>query len=110
MAPTFAVWAMKDLVSGNLDRVQIVKGWYDTRGYGFEKIYDVGDQDAPAFELQQHLRRQGPAAIVERDDDFIDPCIVNQDVRGNDWQMARTMEPWRFPVLLRSDRALRLRR
>ena len=40
-APTFAVWAMKDPNSGNLDRVQIVKGWYDQRGYGFEKIYDV---------------------------------------------------------------------
>jgi hypothetical protein len=40
-APSFAVWAMKDPESGNLDRVQIVKGWYDQRGYGFEKIYDV---------------------------------------------------------------------
>ena len=27
-APTFAVWALKDPKSGNLDRVQIVKGWY----------------------------------------------------------------------------------
>ncbi len=40
-APTFAVWAMKDPESGNLDRVQIIKGWYDKRGYGFQKIYDV---------------------------------------------------------------------
>ena len=32
---------MKDPNSGNLDRVQIIKGWYDQRGYGFEKIYDV---------------------------------------------------------------------
>jgi hypothetical protein len=46
-APTFAVWAMKDPESGNLDRVQIIKGWYDTRGYGFEKIYNVvwSDED-----------------------------------------------------------------
>ena len=40
-APTFAVWAMKDPESGNLDRIQIIKGWYDQRGYGFQKIYDV---------------------------------------------------------------------
>ena len=40
-APTFAVWALKDPDSGNLDRVQIIKGWYDQRGYGFQKIYDV---------------------------------------------------------------------
>jgi hypothetical protein len=40
-APTFAVWAQKDPDSPNLDRIQIVKGWCDKRGYGFEKIYDV---------------------------------------------------------------------
>jgi len=39
-APTFIVWALKDPESGNLDRVQIVKGWYD-QGYGWEKVYDV---------------------------------------------------------------------
>jgi hypothetical protein len=39
-SPTFAVWAMKDPNSGTLDRVQIVKGWYDN-GYPREKIYDV---------------------------------------------------------------------
>jgi hypothetical protein len=39
-APTFAVWALKDPNSGNLDRVQIVKGW-SARGYGWEKVYDV---------------------------------------------------------------------
>ena len=39
-APTFAVWALKDPESGNLDRVQIVKGWFE-RGYAFEKVYDV---------------------------------------------------------------------
>ncbi len=44
-APTFAVWAMKDPESGNLDRIQIIKGWYDKRGYGFEKIYDVAWSD-----------------------------------------------------------------
>ena len=40
-APSFAVWALKDPDSGNLDRIQIVKGWYDKRGYGFQKIYNV---------------------------------------------------------------------
>ena len=44
-APTFTVWALKDPDSGNLDRVQIVKGWYE-RGYGFEKVYDVVWADA----------------------------------------------------------------
>jgi len=44
-APTFAVWATKDPASGNLDRVQIIKGWYDKRGYGFQKIYEVAWSD-----------------------------------------------------------------
>jgi Protein of unknown function (DUF3604) len=40
-APTFLVMAMKDPKSGNLDRIQIVKGWLDAAGKQHEKIYDV---------------------------------------------------------------------
>ena len=40
-APTFMVTALKDPKSGNLDRVQIVKGWVDAKGAQHEKIYDV---------------------------------------------------------------------
>lgn len=39
-APTLLVWAAKDPTSGNLDRIQIVKGWTKS-GQSFEKIYDV---------------------------------------------------------------------
>jgi len=39
-APTFVVWAVKDPTSGNLDRIQIIKGW-STSGQSFEKIFDV---------------------------------------------------------------------
>ena len=44
-APKLAVWALKDPNSGNLDRIQIVKGWFD-RGYAYEKVYDVVWADA----------------------------------------------------------------
>ncbi|RPH38825.1 MAG: DUF3604 domain-containing protein, partial [Burkholderiales bacterium] len=40
-APTFLVAAMKDPYSGNLDRIQIVKGWLDAAGKTHEKVYDV---------------------------------------------------------------------
>jgi hypothetical protein len=40
-APTFLVAAMKDPESGNLDRIQIVKGWVDAQGARQEKVYDV---------------------------------------------------------------------
>ena len=43
-APTFVVWALKDPDSGNLDRIQIVKGWYEN-GYPQERIYDVALSD-----------------------------------------------------------------
>ncbi|MBW2275492.1 MAG: DUF3604 domain-containing protein [Deltaproteobacteria bacterium] len=43
-APTFAVWALKDPQSGNLDRVQIIKGW-SARGYSWEKVHDVALAD-----------------------------------------------------------------
>jgi hypothetical protein len=40
-APTFLVAAMKDALSGNLDRIQIIKGWMDAKGDRHEKVYDV---------------------------------------------------------------------
>jgi hypothetical protein len=40
--PTFAIWAQKDPESGNLDRVQVIKGWSSKKtGFPQEKIYDV---------------------------------------------------------------------
>ncbi len=40
-APTFLVAALKDPIGGNLDRIQIVKGWVDGKGQMHEKVYDV---------------------------------------------------------------------
>ena len=40
-APTFLVAAMKDPYSGNLDRIQIIKGWMDAAGETHEQVYDV---------------------------------------------------------------------
>jgi hypothetical protein len=39
-APSFVVWAVKDPDDGNLDRIQIVKGWTDGTRL-FEHVYDV---------------------------------------------------------------------
>jgi hypothetical protein len=38
--PSFVVWAMKDPADGNLDRIQIIKGW-TKNGQIFEKVFDV---------------------------------------------------------------------
>jgi hypothetical protein len=40
-APTFMVYALRDPVGANLDRIQIIKGWIDQNGKTHEKVYDV---------------------------------------------------------------------
>ena len=40
-APSFLVAAAKDPYSGNLDRIQIVKGWLDAEDKTQERVYDV---------------------------------------------------------------------
>jgi hypothetical protein len=40
-APSFMVAAAKDPYSGNLDRIQIIKGWMDSDGNTHEKVHDV---------------------------------------------------------------------
>jgi hypothetical protein len=45
-SPTFLVAAAKDPYFGNLDRIQIVKGWVGRDGKAQEKVYDVAWGDA----------------------------------------------------------------
>ena len=40
-ALTLMIQAAKDPVGGNLDRVQVIKGWLDAKGVVQEKVYDV---------------------------------------------------------------------
>jgi len=44
-APTFVLWAMKGPDSGNLDRLQLVKGWIDADGRQHETVFDVAWSD-----------------------------------------------------------------
>lgn len=57
-APTFLVYAIKDPIGANLDRVQIVKGWLNTDGTSEEKVYNVAWSDA------RELREDGSLAAV----------------------------------------------
>jgi uncharacterized protein DUF3604 len=50
-APTFMVIALRDPIGANLDRIQVIKGWMDSRGNLQEKVYDVvwsGDRQPDA--------------------------------------------------------------
>ncbi|MEP3428941.1 MAG: DUF3604 domain-containing protein [Roseibium sp.] len=39
--PSFMVYALRDAIGANLDRIQIVKGWVDGDGNTQEKVFDV---------------------------------------------------------------------
>ncbi|WP_019668630.1 DUF3604 domain-containing protein [Eudoraea adriatica] len=40
-SPSFMVYAIRDAIGANLDRIQIIKGWLDANGDTHEKVYDV---------------------------------------------------------------------
>jgi hypothetical protein len=40
-SPTFMVYALRDPIGANLDRIQVIKGWLDKNGKTHEKVYDV---------------------------------------------------------------------
>ncbi|MEM1431868.1 MAG: DUF3604 domain-containing protein [Pseudomonadota bacterium] len=40
-APSFMVYALRDPIGANLDRLQIVKGWMDADGVLQEQVYDI---------------------------------------------------------------------
>jgi hypothetical protein len=55
-APVFMVGAMKDPWSGNLDRIQIIKGWIDSSGERQERIYDVAVSDERTIDADGRCR------------------------------------------------------
>ena len=55
-APVFMVGAMKDPWSGNLDRIQIIKGWIDKSGKRQERIYDVAVSDGRIIDADGRCR------------------------------------------------------
>ncbi len=54
--PTFMVGALKDPSAGNLDRIQIIKGWVEKKGKRHEKIYDVAVSDGRKIDADGRCR------------------------------------------------------
>ena len=72
-APTFLVAALKDPLSGNLDRIQIVKGWLDADGNTHEKIFNVVWGDAH----RRIQKRNGKLPAVGNTVDVADASWTN---------------------------------
>jgi hypothetical protein len=67
-SPTFLVGAMKDAYRGNLDRIQIIKGWVDSQGETHEKVYNVawGDPGNRKLDSDGNLPPVGNTVNMEK--------------------------------------------
>jgi hypothetical protein len=88
-APSFAVWAMKDPESGNLDRIQLIKVWVNPRnGYPMEKIYDVAWADAD---------KRGPDPKTGKLPPVGNTVDIKQATYTNDIGDSQLMAQWTDP-------------
>ncbi|MGI9372699.1 MAG: DUF3604 domain-containing protein, partial [Hyphomicrobiales bacterium] len=65
-APSFMVYALRDPIGANLDRIQIVKGWVDGKGALQEKVYDVAWSDNRKPDDKGKLPAVGDTVNVEK--------------------------------------------
>jgi hypothetical protein len=64
-APTFMVYALRDPIGANLDRVQVIKGWLDAKGKTHEKVYDVAWSGTRKPDVKGKLPRVGNTVDVK---------------------------------------------
>ena len=70
--PKLLVYASKDPLGANLDRIQVVKGWLDNEGESQERVYDVALSDGRGVDL-----RTGRAPPVGNTVDVADASYAN---------------------------------
>jgi uncharacterized protein DUF3604 len=63
-APNFMVYALRDPIGANLDRIQIIKGWLDKEGNTHEKVYNVAWSDSRALDENGKLPLVGNTVDV----------------------------------------------
>ncbi len=73
-APRFLAWAQQDRHSAPLQRIQIVKGWYDDgyRKETREQVYDVACSDGAAVDPETHRCPDNGATVDPSDCSFSD--------------------------------------
>ena len=64
-APRFLVYAIKDPVGANLDRIQMVKGWLDDEGEPQEKVSNIAWSDQRTLDDDGSLRPVGNTVDLE---------------------------------------------
>lgn len=69
--PSFLIWAIKDAESGNLDRIQVIKGWVDKDGTTHEKVFDA------VWSGDRQLDKDGKLAAVGNTVDVANASFEN---------------------------------
>ena len=64
-APSFMVFALRDVIGASLDRIQIVKGWLDGDGNTHEEVYDVAWSRGRTLDADGNLPAVGNTVDVE---------------------------------------------
>ncbi len=64
-APSFLIGAKRDPLSGNLDRIQVIKGWLDDKGNTREKVYEAAWSGARALDNEGKLAAVGNTVNVK---------------------------------------------
>ena len=120
-APAFMVYALRDPIGANLDRIQIIKGWLDAEGKTHEKVYDVAWSEGRTPDADGKLPPVGNTvdvananwtntigaselATVWTDPDF-DPAAArlllcagaSRSRRRAGWSTMPTGSTWRYP-------------
>jgi hypothetical protein len=70
-APVFMFGALKDPWSGNLDRIQVVKGWVDDKGERQERIYDVAVSDGRTIDEDGRCKTPVGNTVDEADASYL---------------------------------------
>lgn len=73
-APAFLAWAIKDVDSAPLQRLQIIKGWVEDDGETSEKVFDVACSDGLTVNPQTHRCPDNGARVDAQ------TCAVSMDV------------------------------
>jgi len=92
-APQFLIRAVKDPKGANLDRIQVIKGWVDSKGAQHEKVYNV------AWAGERKLDAKGKLAPVGNTVDISIPSYTN--TIGT----AELSVKWRDPSFIASQNA-----
>ena len=93
-APTFLVWASRDVRSAPLQRAQIVKGWIED-GAPRERVFDVACSDGGAVDPETHRCPDNGATVNLAD------CSIPADVGS-----AQLAASWQDPTFDPGQRAL----